>query len=48
MGLGRLTGARFQIKIRRARNAGILAAEIVALQDPNVKERLEKMREAWR
>jgi len=36
------------VGIDNARNAGILAAEIVALQDPNVKERLEKMREAWR
>ena len=36
------------VGIDNARNAGILAAEIVALQDPNVKERLDKMREAWR
>jgi len=36
------------VGIDNARNAGILAAEIVALQDPKVKERLEKMREAWR
>jgi 5-(carboxyamino)imidazole ribonucleotide mutase len=36
------------VGIDNARNAGILAAEIVALQDPSVKERLEKMREAWR
>ncbi|HVC27822.1 MAG TPA: 5-(carboxyamino)imidazole ribonucleotide mutase [Nitrososphaerales archaeon] len=36
------------VGIDNARNAGILAAEIVALGDPKVKERLEKMREAWR
>ncbi len=36
------------VGIDNARNAGILAAEIVALSDPKVKERLEKMREAWR
>jgi len=36
------------VGIDNARNAGILAAEIVALQDPKVNERLEKMREAWR
>lgn len=36
------------VGIDNARNAGILAAEIVALADPTVKERLEKMREAWR
>jgi 5-(carboxyamino)imidazole ribonucleotide mutase len=36
------------VGIDNARNAGILAAEIVALQDTSVKERLEKMREAWR
>lgn len=36
------------VGIDNARNAGILAAEIVALQDPKVGDRLEKMREAWR
>jgi 5-(carboxyamino)imidazole ribonucleotide mutase len=36
------------VGIDNARNAGILAAEIVALTDPSVKEKLEKMRQAWR
>ncbi len=36
------------VGIDNARNAGILAAEIVALSDPSVKARLDKMREAWR
>ena len=36
------------VGIDNARNAGILAAEIIALGDPKVKERLDKMREAWR
>ena len=36
------------VGIDNARNAGILAAEIVGLGDPKVKQRLEKMREAWR
>jgi 5-(carboxyamino)imidazole ribonucleotide mutase len=36
------------VGIDNARNAGILAAEIVALSDPSVKQKLEKMREAWR
>jgi len=36
------------VGIDNARNAGILAAEIVALSDPKVKDRLEKMRDAWR
>jgi 5-(carboxyamino)imidazole ribonucleotide mutase len=36
------------VGIDNARNAGILAAEIVALQEPKVRDRLEKMREAWR
>jgi len=36
------------VGIDNARNAGVLAAEIIALSDPKVKERLEKMREAWR
>ena len=36
------------VGIDNARNAGILAAEIIAIGDPKVRERLEKMREAWR
>ncbi len=36
------------VGIDNARNAGILAAEIVALSDKNVREKIEKMREAWR
>jgi 5-(carboxyamino)imidazole ribonucleotide mutase len=36
------------VGIDNARNAGILAAEIVGLQDQAVRDRLEKMREAWR
>jgi len=36
------------VGIDNARNAGILAAEMVALSDPKVKDKLEKMREAWR
>jgi len=36
------------VGIDNARNAGILAAEIIALSDPKVRERLEKMRQAWR
>jgi 5-(carboxyamino)imidazole ribonucleotide mutase len=36
------------VGIDNARNAGILAAEIIALGDRKVKERIEKMREAWR
>jgi 5-(carboxyamino)imidazole ribonucleotide mutase len=36
------------VGIDNARNAGILAAEIVALGDADVRGRLEKMREAWR
>ena len=36
------------VGIDNARNAGILAAEMVALSDPAVKDKLEKMREAWR
>jgi 5-(carboxyamino)imidazole ribonucleotide mutase len=36
------------VGIDNARNAGVLAAEIIAIGDPKVKERLEKMREAWR
>lgn len=36
------------VGIDNARNAGILAAEIVALADADVKAKLEKMRQAWR
>lgn len=36
------------VGIDNARNAGILAAEMVALSDSMVKAKLEKMREAWR
>ena len=36
------------VGIDNARNAGILAAEMIALGDRAVKERIEKMREAWR
>ncbi len=36
------------VGIDNARNAGILAAEIVAISDPKVREGLRKMREAWR
>lgn len=36
------------VGIDNARNAGILAAEIVALTDAGVKEKIEKMRQAWR
>ncbi len=36
------------VGIDNARNAGILAAEIAALADPAVKEKIEKMRQAWR
>jgi 5-(carboxyamino)imidazole ribonucleotide mutase len=36
------------VGIDNARNAGILAAEMIALGDPNVKERIETMRKAWR
>jgi 5-(carboxyamino)imidazole ribonucleotide mutase len=36
------------VGIDNARNAGILAAEIVALGDPAVKGKLEGMRQAWR
>ena len=36
------------VGIDNARNAGILAAEMVALSDPKIREKLEKMREAWR
>ena len=36
------------VGIDNARNAGILAAEIIAINDPKVRESLQKMREAWR
>ena len=36
------------VGIDNARNAGILAAEMIALGDPMVKERIETMRKAWR
>jgi 5-(carboxyamino)imidazole ribonucleotide mutase len=36
------------VGIDNARNAGILAAEIIALHDLKVGDRLDKMREAWR
>jgi 5-(carboxyamino)imidazole ribonucleotide mutase len=36
------------VGVDNARNAGILAAEIVALGDPSVKERIQKMRAAWK
>ncbi|MDG6926491.1 MAG: 5-(carboxyamino)imidazole ribonucleotide mutase [Nitrososphaerota archaeon] len=36
------------VGIDNARNAGILAAEILALSDAALAERLSKMREAWR
>ncbi len=36
------------VGVDNARNAGILAAEMLALTDPSVAERLQKMRAAWR
>ena len=36
------------VGIDNARNAGILAAEILALSDPAVAANLEKLRESWR
>jgi len=36
------------VGVDNARNAGILAAEILALSDPAISERLRKMRESWR
>jgi 5-(carboxyamino)imidazole ribonucleotide mutase len=36
------------VGIDNARNAGILAAEILGLTDPAVQESLKKMREAWK
>jgi 5-(carboxyamino)imidazole ribonucleotide mutase len=35
------------VGIDNARNAGILAAEIIAINDPKVRDNLGKMREAW-
>jgi 5-(carboxyamino)imidazole ribonucleotide mutase len=36
------------VGVDNAKNAGILAAEILALSDPGITGRLEKMRESWR
>ena len=36
------------VGIDNARNAGILAAEILALSDPRVAENITKMRNGWR
>src|SRR5271169_288745 len=36
------------VGVDNARNAGILAAEILALTDSGISERLERMRAAWR
>jgi 5-(carboxyamino)imidazole ribonucleotide mutase len=36
------------IGIDNGRNAGILAAEIIALSDPSVRESLSKMRSSWK
>jgi 5-(carboxyamino)imidazole ribonucleotide mutase len=36
------------VGIDNARNAGILAAEIVALTDASVRDKIDKMRQAWR
>jgi 5-(carboxyamino)imidazole ribonucleotide mutase len=36
------------VAIDGARNAGILAAEIIALTDSGVREKIEKMRQGWR
>ncbi len=36
------------VGVDNARNAGILAAEILALGDPVVSENIAKMREGWR
>jgi len=36
------------VGVDNARNAGILAAEILALTDPKVREKIEQMRGAWR
>ena len=36
------------VGIDNARNAGILAAEMVALTDASVRDKIDKMRQAWR
>jgi 5-(carboxyamino)imidazole ribonucleotide mutase len=36
------------VGVDNAKNAGILAAEILALSDPEVAGKINKMREAWR
>jgi 5-(carboxyamino)imidazole ribonucleotide mutase len=36
------------VGIDNGRNAGILAAEILAIQDPKIRNKLNSMREAWR
>jgi 5-(carboxyamino)imidazole ribonucleotide mutase len=36
------------VGVDNARNAGILAAEILALSDPVVAGKIDRMREAWR
>ena len=36
------------VGIDNARNAGILAAEVLALSDPAVEQNLKKMRETWK
>ena len=36
------------VGVDNARNAGILAAEILALSDPEITDKLNKMREGWR
>lgn len=36
------------VGVDNAKNAAILAAEILALSDPAISERLTKMREGWR
>ena len=36
------------VGVDNARNAGILAAEILALSDTDISDRLTKMREGWR
>jgi len=36
------------VGVDNARNAGILAAEILALTDSEIAEKIQRMREAWR
>jgi 5-(carboxyamino)imidazole ribonucleotide mutase len=36
------------VGVDNARNAGILAAEILALSDPAITDKLQKMRASWR